>query len=96
MSGRQWSPMDLNIILHHYVTTEPFPNRSTTYAEKVITLVKSGLLKRTDGDVPELTEMGFHFVELLLSTPRPKLVFIDPNTGKAITTEAHDIEDATR
>lgn len=78
-----WSPHDINLILHLYTTSEPWPyGESMAYLATMKRFVEYGLVDRAD--FPKVTPRGEAFIDLLCSTPVPIRLFGDPRTGNII------------
>lgn len=87
MSGRHWTPFQLDIVLHHYASTARYPRENTPiYSEEIRCLMDCGLIEYREG-IPRTTRMGDHFVEMLLQTPLPREVWVDPRTRQEILSE---------
>lgn len=73
-------PAQLSILLHHYVSFEPYPNPSKVSAEVEGMFVAKGILAGSE-DAPycfKVTEKGTAWIEMILSTPAPVQKWIDP------------------
>lgn len=87
MSGRHWTPFQLDIVLHHYASTARYPREDAPiYGEEIAHLMQSGVIEYREG-IPRTTRLGDHFVEMLLQTPLPLEVWVDPRTHKEILSE---------
>jgi hypothetical protein len=72
------TPYQLSILLHYYVSPEPFK-----YAPILEETVRSFLdveLIKVDGDTYILTEKGRKYIKMVLNTPLP--IIIDPRRIK--------------
>jgi hypothetical protein len=87
MSGRNWTPYEIEIILHHYCSFAKFErDDAPAYAPCRDQLIQFGVLEWRDG-IPKTTKQGDVLVEMLLQTPMPQNVWLDPRTGKQVTPE---------
>jgi len=87
MSGRHWTPYQLEIVLHHTFSLARFDRENAPlYPKERDHLIEVGLLEWRDG-IPKATEKGLVFVEMLLQTPVPRNVYLDPRDGKEIMPE---------
>ncbi len=87
MSGRHWTPYEIKIILHHAHGFAPFPEADAPlYQPTVGRLMQMHVMEYRDG-IARCTDIGMAFVELLLQTPLPRAVIIDPRSGKEIMPE---------
>ena len=94
MSGRVWTPYEMEIILHHHVSIAPFPRAAApAYPEALVRLHGAGILDRADR-MAYTTPVGAALVELWLATPAPRLAPIDIRTGKIIEIEDREAEAA--
>ena len=95
MSGRHWTPYQIEIMLHHYCSGGKFPRWTAPgYEGTVSELVVRGLLNphathttAEDDSGIAVTDLGRCFVEMLLQTPLPRHIFVDPRTGKEVAEE---------
>lgn len=98
MSGRHWTPYELEIILHHAHSLAPFDRASAPlYAPTLQELMDQGYFKRVALTGMEEATGGYSnirptdkcmvFLELLLQTPEPRQVWLDPRDGKEIMPE---------
>jgi hypothetical protein len=93
MSGRNWTPYEIEIILHHYGSRDVFPRQSAPlYGATIQRLRENGYFDRD----MLATEKCRVFVELLLRTPEPRNIWVDPRDGKEIMQEHHLTEDEMR
>lgn len=106
MSGRHWTPYELEVILHHADSLSRFDRDSAPlYATALANLSERGLFKRVeltsderamDYSTVRPTEKCKVFVEMLLGTPEPRSVWLDPRDGKEIMAErSHPTLDRT-
>lgn len=73
-----WSPYDISIVLHHYVSNAPFPrNDAPAYVVTVNQLKEYGVLI-ADGERTTTTKLGQALVEMWCSQPLPVAKFVDP------------------
>jgi hypothetical protein len=96
MSGRNWTPYDVEIMLHHYCGPSRFPRwTASAYEGAVSRLIDAGLLRMDDA--PDdgsddrshvfCTDLGASLIEMWLGTPMPRQIIIDPRDGKEILRE---------
>jgi hypothetical protein len=94
MSGRHWTPYDIEVVLHHFASGARFDRwTAPAYEPCVSALVEAGIL--TVADVPDsgvvsginCTPLGEALVEMWLQTPAPRMVALDPRNGKEVMTE---------
>lgn len=94
MSGRQWTPYEIEIVMHHAHSLAPFDREhAPLYAPTIQNLIERGYFVRLkEVEKPEYspirpTEKCKVFVELLLHTPEPRQVWLDPRNSKEIMPE---------
>ncbi len=98
MSGRHWTPYELEIILHHAHSLAPFDRETAPlYPPTIQNLMELGYFKRIALSGTEEAVGGYSnirptekcmvFVELLLRTPEPRNVWLDPRDSKEIMPE---------
>lgn len=95
MSGRNWTPYELEIILHHAHSLGLFDRASAPiYAPTLQDLIERGLLKREpiSSEIIQPTEKGRVFVEMLLHTPEPRNIWQDPRDHKEIIPERQSVD----
>lgn len=97
MSGRHWTPYELEVILHHAHSLAPFPRYTAPLYKSTV----DGLIHQcgffTYDLSPDNDKLGYSkirptekcmvFVEMLLGTPEPRNVWLDPRDGKEIMAE---------
>ena len=87
------NPNELEILLHHYVT--PSPSRHPRFGgisvqEATNAFVGEGMLRQYPAESPSdserytITEKGICYMEMVLNTPRPILVWINPMTNEQV------------
>lgn len=78
----KWTPYDIRMMLHFYSTGERFPQfDAPIYGERLAQLMQYELVEFIDG-IPRATKLGEAFIELLLQTPIPVAVYVDPRFKK--------------
>lgn len=77
-----WTPYDIRMMLHFYSCYDRFPQYDAPiYGERLARLMQDNLVEFIDG-VPRATKLGEAFIELLLQTPIPVAVYVDPRFKK--------------
>ena len=95
LTSSKHSPLRINLILCIY-TGQPLNNLEFPAQKEAIKyFLSEGLVTRISADEGEisnyeLTEKGLHFVAMILETPLPLEVFIDPRTEEAIEIKVVD------
>jgi hypothetical protein len=79
-----WSPLEIEVFLHHRCCVDPFGRGGRLYVEILDKLTKLGLIDPTIEGRPIVTPKGEAFCSMLLSTPVPIEGYIDPRTGLVI------------
>ena len=79
------SPFTINLIL--WIHTRPKLSEfegfnSIAYHESMRRLVNEGIIDRAD--FPRITTKGEAWIKMILATPFPELVWLDPRTKEAI------------
>jgi hypothetical protein len=88
MSGRQFTPYEMGIILHHYSSLDRFPRESApVYGPTLQRLSERGLIEWRDG-IPRTTEIGNYLVESWLQTPLPRCEWRDGRDGRLLMFES--------
>lgn len=94
MSGRHWTPYQINIVLWHHGSRAPFPTWQVPgYEPELANLVLKGVVVRKANPIGAnpsgifVTEFGHALVEMWLQTPLPRVMVIDPRTGKEVLIE---------
>jgi hypothetical protein len=75
------SPSDLEVLIHYHVSPEPHSRRNAPAVRDAIDrFFGDGILESLPDDAKQYTTTarGRKFLEMILSTPYPKLVWIDP------------------
>lgn len=87
MTERNWTPYQIEIILHHSGSRKVFPGSDVPeYRITALDLVKRDLLRLDEGYFTT-TPFGDVLVQMWLNTPLPRRVFIDPRDGKEVEVE---------
>lgn len=85
VSGRHWSPYQIEIILHHYCSPAPYQAANEQmYQKELDSMLARGILRPDDKGIWRPTDIGRALVELWLQTPLPRQVIIDPRTKQEI------------
>lgn len=95
MSNRLWSPYEIKLLLHFYASQARFEPISQHYHDCIASFQLSGLIEHVDG-IPRTTALGNHFVQMLLETPKPVMMFVDPRTNKEVRQSNIEIIEADR
>lgn len=84
MSRFQTSPSDIEVLIHFYVSPEPHPRRHTPAVEDAIAMFeKDEILKRINiGSGYTVTDKGVAWLNMILETPYPEKIWIDPRNKK--------------
>jgi len=91
LKGEEMTPNDLEILIHCYVSPEEHPRiNAPAVMESIGKFVDDDILEEriTDGDkmLFKVTEKGVAFLRMILSTPYPIKVWINPRqVGKEAT-----------
>lgn len=104
MSGRYWTPYQVEIMLHHHTSRAPFPRWTAPgYPVEIENLVDLGVLRLVKhgadfgGNQYATTKLGAALIELWLQTPLPREIIIDPRSGHEVMTEhAGFVEDGVK
>lgn len=82
-----WTPLHLELMLHHHAIAEPFPQDTFTIVQYRQDLIDAGLLtiNEESGGGFSSTQRGKGFVDLLCSTPPPVAIWVDPRFGKPVS-----------
>jgi len=88
------TPNDLEILIHYYVYRSPHPRIETPAAiEAIDRFVSSGILIKKEScwvaaGAPRytywVTEKGKVWMSMILNTPYPKTIWIDPRTNEEV------------
>lgn len=71
--------------MHYYVVGgQPYPNQTETAKQYRNDLVNDGLLEQVSGSFCLTTEKGKAFTKMILNTPLPDQVWVDPRDGMKI------------
>ena len=74
-----WSPYQIDVILHHHVTSEPHPvNHTHLYDETVKSFIEMGLFERDEKGTLRTTPMAHALIDMWRETPLPVNRWIDP------------------
>lgn len=85
------SPADLGVLIHYHCIPEPHPRFAEEWVQSLTEAwVKEGILEETMGTVFDptalpvfsTTERGQKWMEMILSTPQPEQIWIDPRDNK--------------
>jgi hypothetical protein len=94
MSGRYWTPYEIEIVLHHHCSHARFERwTAPAYEPCVAALSQLGVLSVADapddGETSGITvtPLGEALIEMWLQTPLPRFAAIDPRDGKEVMTE---------
>jgi hypothetical protein len=80
-----WTPYQIEIVLHHYYSSEPFPRcDAPLYPSTRDDLVSVGVLEWRHG-IPWVTEKGKALVAMWCATPLPQQCFVDPRTNEVVS-----------
>lgn len=75
----RWSPYRIRVILHHHVSTEPFPESGApSYIQTIDQLVTDGILQKDQDNFWVTTDLGKALVGLWCETPLPIVRYADP------------------
>lgn len=69
-----WTPLEIDILLHYYITTTDYHSPSNAATEFIEALVRLNMLKEYQAGVDSyygITERGKFFLEYILDTPMP-------------------------
>lgn len=79
-----WTPYQIEIIMHHHVSTSMFPRcNAPAYPGEVDQLIGMGVLEKIDARLTT-TPMGEALITMWYQTPLPELQFIEPRTRTEI------------
>ena len=74
-----WTPYEIDVILHHHVTSDPHPvNHTLHYAGTIKKFLDIGLFERDENGVVRTTEMAHALIDMWLATPLPISKWVDP------------------
>lgn len=78
----RFSPSDLDVLIWHHTRPAVHPRiDAPAVQEGIIRFLKDGILatdNRPDGSGYQTTERGQKWLEMILSTPYPEHVWVDP------------------
>ncbi|ANL02678.1 hypothetical protein [Rhizobium phage RHEph18] len=81
-----WTPYEISVVLHHYVSSSPFPHKDAPiYRPTIDKLWSLGVLSITE---MEVTELGKALIDQWLRTPLPIVKYVDPRFETSGTEEA--------
>jgi hypothetical protein len=88
MKQTLWSPLHLELVLHHYCSSSPWRGSSPVAPAYTNDLIAAGLLieKNLDPGTPDnitITPRGKAFVDILCQTPIPVQRWADPRKDQA-------------
>lgn len=74
------SPLEVEMILHYYAASEPYPNEDCPAQQEAIArFEKHDLITKDDeSGLYKTTERGEKYVDMLCSTPWPVVRYVDP------------------
>lgn len=76
------TPFELEVLMHHHISSAPFPRQSETYDETISKFVMGGICETTKiGGSPKkvtILPKGEKWIEMILSTPMPTMMWVDP------------------
>lgn len=77
------APIDIEVILHYYVSPDPHPRITTLAISQAIDffIEQSMLVKTGEPEVIRVTNRGKVWIDMLRSTPFPEQRWIDPRKG---------------
>lgn len=86
------SPLDIEIILHHYTTPAPFPRDTDHIRLRRGTFIHEGILRLNARGIFECTERGAAYVRFLCRVPFPTSVTVTRWTFDVDPSNADDDE----
>ncbi len=76
---KRWSPYRIRLILHHHISSAPFPeSEAPLYIQTIDELVSSGILQKDQDNFWVTTDLGKALVDLWCETPLPIIRYADP------------------
>ena len=75
--------LELEVIIHYGWSPRLYPNRANATLEAELKFQRLGLIKvdHNEGPVPQITDKGQMFLEMLKETPMPVKKWADPRKG---------------
>ncbi len=72
------TPNDLEVLIHYHTSSGPHPRiKAPAVSESINGFLKDGILKRTGDLNIVVTEMGRAWLDIILETPYPTMVWAD-------------------
>lgn len=79
------TPCMIEVLLHFYATPEPHPKRQAPSVNSCIGyLVSHCMIGGVGNEEYKLTARGRAWVDMVLKTPFPEKVYVDPRTKEAV------------
>jgi len=80
-------PLDVEVIMHAWCIADKHPRMDARAVKDAFEYwVAFGVLKPGPAGIYMVTDLGAAYVKLILSTPVPKILYIDPRTNKPVPT----------
>lgn len=72
------TPNDIDILIHYHVSASPHPRINAPAVQETLKrYVADGILVAKEGNYYDTTVRGKAWVEMILKTPYPRLVWVD-------------------